>query len=296
MQKYRIGKKPGQKTIGAHIFNTFGYVFLGLACLVSLFPLFYTIMGSLKSNMDFLIGAGDVYGLIPLTLHPDNYEKAWNVANFARYSLNSVIVTLVSIAGRIVMTSMAGYVLARGKFPGRKLIMTAFLTTMFLATGAITIYPIFSIARFFRLNTSLSGLIIIYVFSISVSDIFLTIAYIKGLPRELDEAATIDGCGFFSTYARIILPLCKPILATVALLTFKNVWNDYLMPMVFTISNENLKTLTVGVVSLKSNGGGAGAYDMMLAGTTISLIPMLVFYVFTSRFFIQGIAAGAVKG
>jgi multiple sugar transport system permease protein len=286
-------KKPGERTVGTRAFNVFSYIFLIAFCLASLFPIFYAIMGSFKSNMDFMTGVG---GLIPKTWHPGNYEKAWNAANFARYSFNSIYVTMCAIIGCTILTSMAGYVFARGDFPGRKFIMSMFLATMFLATGAITIYPIFSLSKSLHLNTSLWGLIIIYVFSINVANIYLVMGYVKGLPKEMDEAARIDGCGFFSTYLRVILPLCKPILATVALLTFKIAWNDYLMPMVFTLSNEELKTLTVGVVSLKSSGGGAGAYDMMLAGTAISLVPMIVFYSFTSNFFVSGITAGAVKG
>ena len=105
--------------------------------------------------------------------------------------------------------------------------MSMFLATMFLATGAITIFPIFSLSKTLHLNTSLWGLIVIYVFSINVANIYLVMGYVKGLPKELDEAARIDGCGFFGTFVRVILPLCKPILATVALLTFKTVWNDY---------------------------------------------------------------------
>ncbi len=287
------GKKPSEKTAGARILNLIVYIVLIICCLVSLFPIFYAVVGSFKSNMEFLTAASQ---LIPKTWHFENYEKAWESANFARYSLNSVFVTVCAIAGSVILTSMAGYVFARGDFPGKKVIMSVFLATMFLSTGAITIYPIFALARGLHLNTSLWGLIIIYVFTINVSNIYLVMGYVKGLPIELDEAAKIDGCGFFQTFIRVVLPLCRPILATVALLTFKNVWNDYLMPMVFTLSNDNLKTLTVGVVSLKSNGGGAGAYDIMLAGTAISLIPMIIFYCFTSRFFVSGITAGAVKG
>lgn len=289
----RRSKKPGENTTGRRVFDIISYVVLTLCCAVSLFPIVYAIMGSFKSNMDFLTGVG---GLIPTSWHPENYVKAWETANFARYTFNSVFVTLLAIVGAVFLTSSAGYVLARGNFPGKNLILSLFLATMFLATGAITIFPVFTLAKNLHLNTSLWGLVILYVFSINISNIYLVMGYVKGLPKELDEAAQIDGCGFFRTFLQVILPLCKPILATVALLTFKNVWNDYLMPMVFTLSNDELKTLTVGVVSLKSSGGGAGAYDMMLAGTAISLVPMIIFYSFTSKFFVKGITAGAVKG
>lgn len=276
--------------IGLPLFYAFFLVLVAIA----LFPIFYAIMGSFKSNMDFITGAS---GIIPKEWHFENYVQAWNEVNFARYTFNSILVTACAIAGSLVMTSMGGYVFARGVFPGKKMIMNMFLATMFLATGAITIFPIFSIIRSLNLNGSLWGLIIVYIFSISVANIYLMMAYIKGIPQEIDEAAIIDGCGFFTIYARIIMPLCLPITATVALLLFKFTWNDYMLPMVFTLSDDNLKTLTVGVTSLKNSGGsGSSAYNLMLAGTTIALGPMILFYSLTSKFFVSGITAGALKG
>ena len=217
-------------------------------------------------------------------------------ANFARYSFNSIYVTLCAIAGAVILTSMAGYVFARGNFPGKKLLMSMFLATMFLATGAITIFPIFSLSKMLHLNTSLWGLIVIYVFSINVANIYLVMGYVKGLPKELDEAARIDGCGFFGTLVRVILPLCKPILATVALLTFKTVWNDYLMPMVFTLSNPDRMPLIVGIMNLKGSGEAASSWNLMLAGSSIALIPMIIVYLIFNRYFIEGLTAGSVKG
>lgn len=285
--------KPNEKTLGNRTFNMFSYIMLTTICLVCIYPLFYAITGSLKSNMDFITGRG---GILPSTPQFDNFARAWSKANFAQYTLNSVIITVIAIIGSVVITAMVGYVFARGEFPGKGIVIGLFLGSMFLSTGAITLFPKYMIARSLNIHGTILGLIVIYVFTINVSSVYLVSGYIKGLPKELDEAARIDGCGFSSTFWRIILPLCKPILATSALLTFKFVWNDYMLPMVFTLSNEDIKTLTVGVVSLKSTGGGAGAYDMMLAGTVIALVPMITFYTFTSKFFISGVTAGAVKG
>jgi ABC-type glycerol-3-phosphate transport system permease component len=281
------------KVTGKSIINILIYLFLILILIIALFPIFYAVMGSFKSNMDFLTGDG---GLIPKVWHFENYLQAWKQANFSRYTFNSIIITGISIIGCLIMTSMAGYVFARGEFPGKRIIMSLFLGTMFLATGTITIFPVFSIIKMLHLNGSLFGIIIVYVFSINVSNIYLTMAYIKGIPKEIDEAAAIDGCGFFQTYLYIIMPLCLPIIATVALLIFKLTWNDYMMPMVFSLSNEKIKTLTVGVTSLKNSGAGSSAYNIMLAGTSIALVPQIIFYMFTSKFFISGITVGALKG
>ena len=113
---------------------------------------------------------------------------------------------------------------------------------------------------------------------------------------ELDEAAKIDGCGFVGIFAKIIFPLLKPILATIAILTFQGSWNDYLSPLIFTMSKPEQRTLIVGIVQLKSTGEAAASWNLMLAGTTIALIPVLIAYIFANRYFVEGIAAGAVKG
>jgi ABC-type glycerol-3-phosphate transport system permease component len=273
--------------------DLFVYLFLIIMLIIALFPIFYGVMGSFKSNMDFITGDG---GLIPSTWHLENYVQAWQEANFSRYTINSVIITALAIIGSLIMTSMAGYVFARSEFPGKKFIMGAFLATMFLATGTITIFPTFSIVKALHLNGSIFGMVIVYVFSVNVANIYLTMGYIKGIPKEIDEAAAMDGCGFFKTYLFILMPMCLPILATIALLVFKATWNDYMMPMVFSLSNDNIKTLTVGVTSLASSGAGSSAYNLMLAGTAIALIPQIIFYLFTSKFFISGITVGAVKG
>ena len=261
--------------------------------IIALFPIFYAVMGSFKSNMDFITGDG---GLIPSTWHLENYVEAWQNANFSLYTINSIVITALAIIGSLIMTSMAGYVFARSNFPGKKYIMSAFLATMFLATGTITIFPTFSIIKALHLNGSIFGMVIVYVFSINVANIYLTMGFIKGIPKEIDEAAAIDGCGFFKTYLYILMPVCLPILATIALLIFRTTWNDYMMPMVFSLSNDEIKTLTVGVTSLANSGAGSSAYNLMLAGTAIALVPQIIFYFFTSRFFISGITVGALKG
>ncbi|MFJ5713058.1 carbohydrate ABC transporter permease [Neobacillus sp. NPDC093127] len=273
--------------------DIFVYIFLSIMLIIALFPIFYAIMGSFKSNMDFITGEG---GLIPSTWHIENYVEAWQNANFSLYTINSVVITALAIIGSLILTSMAGYVFARSNFPGKKFVISAFLATMFLATGTITIFPTFSIIKALNLNGSIFGMVIVYVFSINVANIFLTMGYIKGIPKEIDEAAAIDGCGFFKTYLYILMPVCLPILATIALLIFRTTWNDYMMPMVFSLANDDIKTLTVGVTSLANSGAGSSAYNLMLAGTAIALVPQIIFYLFTSKFFISGITMGSLKG
>ena len=126
---------------------------------------------------------------------------------------------------------------------------------------------------------------------------FLTIGYLKTINTEIDEAAIIDGCSFVRVYWNIILPLLKPILATVALLAFRRSWNDYLLPMVMTFGKSANYPLVVGVVQLKSSGGEmASQYNLMMAGTMFSILPIILIYMSMNRYFISGMTAGALKG
>jgi ABC-type glycerol-3-phosphate transport system permease component len=269
------------------------YIVLGIITVVTIFPVAYAFFGSFKPNQEFVAGGAR---LLPETWRLTNYSDAWQIANFARYTWNSVFVSAFSVVGSLLVISMAGYVLDRFRFPGRRLIMVALLATLFLTTGSVTLYPTFRIARFLGIHRSLLGIIVVYVFRANTAFVFLFLGYLGGISKELDQAATIDGCNSFGIYWRIILPLAKPILATLALLGFKFAWNDYLLPLVFTMASPDMRTLTVGVISLRNTQDGAAAWNLMLAGTTISLVPIIVIYLITNKYFIRGITAGAVKG
>jgi ABC-type glycerol-3-phosphate transport system permease component len=167
---------------------------------------------------------------------------------------------------------------------------------MFLSIGSLYLFPQLQIAKFFGLHTSLWGVIIIRVFSIGVAKLYIARGYINTIPEEIDEAATIDGCSFFRIYWNIILPLLKPLIATVGLLSFRQAWNDYLLPRVFTLGNMNNAPLIVGVINLKNTGEGSTAWNLMIAGTAISIIPMIAVYLFLNKFFIDGLTVGSVKG
>jgi len=148
----------------------------------------------------------------------------------------------------------------------------------------------------FHLNKSLWGVIIIRVFGMNITNLFIARGFISSIPRELDEAAKIDGCSFDAIYYRIIFPLCKPLIATVGILSFRSAWNDYMLPMVFTMTDTGRMPLVVGIMHLKSSGDAASSWNLMLAGTAISLIPMIIIYIMFNRYFISGMTTGAVKG
>lgn len=272
--------------------NALVFAVLTFIFVIAIFPVIYTIMGSFKGNLELLTSNS----LFPKRFVLDNYVQAWNMANFEKYTLNSIFMSGTIVLGSIFTTTIAGYVFERGKFPGKNFLFGMVISSMFVSLGSLTLYPTYMIAKFFHINTSLWGVIIIRVFGLNVTNLFITRSYIKTLSTEIDEAAKVDGCSFFSIFTRIIFPLLKPLIATIAILEFRHSWNDYLMPMVFTLSNKNRMPLIVGVMNLKGSGEAASSWNLMLAGSSIALIPMIIVYLFFNRYFIQGLTAGAVKG
>ena len=125
---------------------------------------------------------------------------------------------------------------------------------------------------------------------------YLVRSFVGSLPREMDESAKIDGCSFTGIFFRIILPLLKPVMATIAVLTFNYSWNSYLMPAMFTLTRPEQQTLIVGIMALKNSGQGASQWNLMLAGTVIALVPVLFVFAIANRYFVSGLADGAVKG
>jgi multiple sugar transport system permease protein len=278
-----------RKNIGGFII----FLFLSAATIAALFPVFYTLMGSGKSTQDLLANPSSI---IPEKFVFDNYAQAWELANFKRYTFNSVFLSFFIVMGTIVTCTMTGYIFDRGKFKGKEIIFAMVLSSMFVSLGSLTLYPTLMVAKFFGINRSLWGVIIIRVFGLDVASLFIARGYINTIPREIDDAARIDGCGFFGIFRRIIFPLAKPLIATVGIMQFRFSWNDYMMPMVFTMSNQNRMPLVVGVVNLKSTGEAASNWSLMLAGAAISIIPMIIVFIAFNRYFIDNLTTGAVKG
>ncbi|MSS07146.1 carbohydrate ABC transporter permease [Clostridium sp. WB02_MRS01] len=271
----------------------FIYAFLIVAVVVAIFPIFYTLMASVKSNQELLANPSAIF---PEKFIFDNYIQAWQLANFKQYTLNSVHMAFFIVVGTIITSTIAGYVFERGKFKGKDMIFAFVLSSMFVSLGSLTLYPTLMIAKFFHMNKSLWGVIIIRVLGLNVSNLFIARGYIATIPKEVDEAAKIDGCSFFGIYRHIMFPLLKPLIATIGILEFRNAWNDYMMPLVFTMASPKRMPLVVGVVNLKSTGEAASNWNVMLAGTAISIIPMIIVFLLFNKNFISGLTAGSVKG
>lgn len=266
--------------------------FLSVVLIITVFPVIYIFFSSFKSNQEILTGNM----ILPKKWVLDNYMQAWNLGNFRQYTWNSMFYAFFVVVGMIISSTMLGYVMERGQFFGKKFLYGLLISTMFIALGSASLFPQYQVAKALGLHMSLWGVIVIRVFSVNVTQVFIARGYIATISREIDEAAKIDGCGFFRIYWNIIFPLLKPLIATIGLLSFRLAWNDYMLPMVFTLSNPDNAPLTVGVVNLKNTGEAASSWNLMLAGTMIAVVPMIIVYLFLNRYFISGLTSGAVKG
>lgn len=278
---------------GTHVARFILFLFMLVVALLTLYPVLYVVFGSFKENGELLIGGINMF---PKVWIIDNFVEAWQKADFSVYTMNSVIIAVGVMVLSLISSGMAGYVLNRRNFRFKKLIYGLLLAFMFINVGSVSLRPLFELAIKLNLNTSLFSVIFISAGTSQATYIFLVNSYMNSIPKELDEAATIDGCTFFQIYTHIVLPLLRPILATVALLSFRGGWNEYILPLVFTMTDQAKRPLTVGVTMLKNAGDGAAAWNIMFAGATIAIIPILVIYIFASKYFIEGLTGGAVKG
>ena len=275
--------------------NAVLYVILTAVMLMTVFPLIYTIASSFKTNTEILTNTASIFPENPTF---DNYIQAWNSESFHVPTLlkNSILYTVVNVFIAVATAAMAGYTFARGHFKGKKIIFVCFSALMFIKQGGVGIYATFQILNAIGLDSSLFALVFINCFAVPIVNIYLVKGNVETIPIAIDEAAKIDGCSFVRIFASIILPLLKPILATIAIMAFNGSWNDYMMPNIFTLNHPEQRTLIVGLMALKSSGEAASSWNLMLAGASIAMLPVLVAFAFGNKYFVKGIAAGAVKG
>lgn len=251
------------------------------------YPFIWTVATSLKTNQEVYDGLN----LMPQVLQLGNYIRAWEEANIGRYFVNTVLVTGGSVLISVIAVALMGYVLGRYRFPGKKIVIGAFALAVFLPEG-YTVIPVFDLINALGLSDSLWGLTLAESGGAHVVPTLLFAGYFSQLPNELEEAAKLDGAGFFRIFWRVYLPLAKPVTATAIILQFMHSWNDFLLPLVLTLPNPELRTLSVGIYSFQ--GEYFSDWSGMAAAVTIGLAPIVILFLFLQRYFVEGVA-GAVK-
>ncbi len=227
---------------------------------------------------------------IPETFHMDNYQTIMNEIPFPRYFFNTAKITIIITLAQVVTCSMAAYAFSKLHFPGRDTLFLAYLGTMMVPWHAIMI-PQFIVIQ--KLGLYDNHLALILTGAFSVFGVFILRQNMLSIPDSLAEAAKIDGCGPVGIYWRIILPLTQNGLATLVVLTFNNVWNDYMGPMIYLDKDVN-RTIQLGLATFKREFDTN--YGAIMAGTVISLIPIVIIYAVAQRYIVDGIAYSGVKG
>jgi len=268
------------------------YLVLGVAALLTLTPLLYAFFASFKTQKELLSTGSQ---LLPTEWTFENYEKVWAVGNFAQYFANSLFVALGVVILNVLGSAMLGYLLARKLVFGSRVIEIVFGAVLFLGVGTATLYPRFVIAQELGLD-NLWGVILVEVSGIAVIHTFLVRAFAQTIPAEIEDAARVDGAGLWRTFWAIVFPLLRPIVVTILILSFQMAWNNFQIPFVFTLGDVAQRTLVVGVYALRATDEGLQAYDLMLAGAMVIVIPIVVIFLFLQRYFIRGLVEGGVKG
>lgn len=264
-------------------------LFLAIVAIIQIYPLIWLMFFSLKDNSE--IFSGDVAGF-PKKFLWSNYVKALEDGNVLAYFNNSVLVTAASIILVLILSSMTGYAITRMNWKLSNTTMTVILLGMMVPIHA-ALLPLFMVLKNLHLLNTYWSLIIPYVaFGIPMA-VFILGSFFKGIPREMEESAVIDGCGIYKTFFHIILPLIRPAIATVAIFTFLSCWNELMFAVTF-INDAHYQTLTVGMMSMV--GTYITQWGIIGAGLMITTVPTIAIYLLLNKQVQKSMIAGAVKG
>ncbi len=274
--------------------NIWIHAILVLVSLISIFPFIWLLSTSLK-------GAGENIFAYPPTIIPKdftfaNYIGVWHKVDLMKYFINSMIVAGGTVLLNLILSSLAGYPLARMEFKGKKIAFFAILSTIMVPFQAIML-PVYLITLKLHLIDSVNDVMgfigLIMPFAVSAFGIFLMRQAFLAIPKEMEEAAIIDGCNVFQVFWKVLLPMVKPSLAVLAIFTFIGSWGEFLWPSI-VLTKETMYTLPVGVNNLQ--GMFSSNWRFIAAGSIISTIPIIIFFLAMQKYFISGENEGAVKG
>ncbi|HEX2978627.1 MAG TPA: carbohydrate ABC transporter permease [Anaerolineaceae bacterium] len=267
--------------------NLITSIILVIVCFFWLYPFVWPIFSAFKSSGE-MFRAG--WRLWPEVWTLDNFVRAWSKAQFNRYLINSIIYSVSATSLSVGVSALAGYVLARYKFPGSRFLQLLVMAMLFLPT-ATSILPVFDLMQKLKLLNTPYSIILALSGGVGFAAI-LFLGYFRNIPQDLYDAAMVDGANFFQQF-RLVLPLARPIIATNVIMGFNSAWQDYFTPLVFTLGRPELRTLSVGLRAF------TGQYTVDISGfaaaTTISIVPIIIVFIIFQRQFVNGLA-GAVKG
>jgi multiple sugar transport system permease protein len=283
-KSFYMGKKRRQMYL-----KLVAYIVLGLGALTTLAPFYWMVASSLKSITELFQFPPTLF---PQVLHFENYEVAFRMIPFGTFFANSAFVSFTVALGQLFTCSLAGYAYARLRFPGRDKIFLLYLSTMMIPFVVVMI-PLYVIIKTLGWLDNLSGLIVPAL--VSVFGTFLMRQFFSTIPKELEDAARIDGCSYLQLYWLILTPLATPALATLGILTFMGTWNDFMWPLI-VISQIHNKTLPLGLLMLLDKSAVKTPWHLFNAAGTFSIIPILIIFTLGQKYYVQGIVTSGLKG
>jgi multiple sugar transport system permease protein len=267
------------------------YTLLFFVALLFFIPFVWSVTTSLKTLPESV-------GFNLLPEHPSirAYRQAISAYNFNRYFLNSVFLSTVVTMSTLFLSSLGGYAFARLRFPGREVLFFLVLATLMIP-NELRLVPVFQmLINFPVLHVNLLGTYQGYfvINLVSATSLFLMRQYFLTIPKDYEEAAKLDGAGYFKTYWRVMLPLAGPALAAVTILTFQGAWNDFFWPLIIFLGDESKYTLPLGMFQFRTQF--YTQWPELMAASVIAIVPIALIYVFFQRYFIAGVTAAGVKG
>jgi len=264
------------------------YAVLVTVTATMLLPLLWMLSTSLKTYSETI--SGQLRWLPEGSLRWDNYAEVFRRVNFSLSYFNSTFVAIVVTLGQVITSAMAGYAFSRLRWPGRDKVFLLYLATLMIPV-TVTMLPNFVVLKYLNWLDTYKALIIPLMFT--AYGTFLCRQYMRGLPRDLEEAAMMDGCGYWGIFVNVIVPMSRPALTTLAILSFMGTWRNFVWPFIVTFS-EDLKVLPLTLYAFQSFM--KIEYNLVMAASFMMIVPMIVLFVIGQRFFVEGIRLGAVKG
>lgn len=271
--------------------KAFLYLLLAAGAALCLVPFLWMVSSSLKTAVDVQKIPPDI---LPRELRLSNYLEAWRALPFTRFLFNTLFITLLSIAGELVSCSLVAYGFARFRFPGRRALFVILLSTMMIP-AIVTLVPVFLFWRALGLVNTFDPLVLGSLFGVRAFYVFLLRQFFASVPRDLEEAAVLDGASPLQVFWHVFLPLVKPSLLAVALISFAAHWNDFLGPLVF-LNDFDKYTMTLGLHFFQgSQTGERPAWNLMMAMTTLMAVPVLTIFFLAQKRFVEGASFTGMK-
>jgi len=287
-----VSRKPDVKR-DVSTFTGLAHLGLIIWAVATAGPLIWVVLASFKSNTEIFLGSPFA---LPKSFSFATYVSAWNTAHIGRYFFNSVFVVLISTAGTMLFGSMAAYVLARYRFIGNRVIYYLFVSGLafptFMALG-----PLFYILKGFGLINTYTGLILVYIAYSLPFTVFFLAAFFKTLPKEIDEAATVDGASHTRKFFQIMVPMARSGLVSITIFNIVGQWNQYLLPVVILQGEgaDSKWVLTQGIANISTSAGYHAEWSTLFAALTLAILPMIVVYAIFQRQIQAGLTAGAIR-